>query len=351
MPTMTECIRETGAFVLKAALAKDPVFDDISQCDLAEVVLCGSGSSYHAAAMAQDIMQRAMGVPVSAIYPFQADGKSYVDVGRTLFIGISQSGTSTSTLRAMQEAGAAGCSTAAVSTTNDDGTVINGAARYIITVPCGIEADLQPKTEGTICMAANLVLMALAYGATHGVLNEPARRASLERLCDCARNMGSVIDAAEAWVAAHGEMIARSRDIKIVGSRAVYGAVLEGGLKFLETIRVPVAAYEVEEFVHGPYNSINEDSTLILVGEEGSLVTQLAPIVREWTADVVRAAPGADHALDFDLPSAGASEYLGFEALLWLYVICDRVSALKHIDTMVTKDPLFHSRLGSKVLR
>lgn len=351
MPTMTECIRETGVYVLKAATGDEPVFGEISRCDLTEVVLCGSGSSHHAATMVQDIMQHAMGVPVSAIYPFQADGRRYADAARTLFIGISQSGTSASTLRAMQEAEAAGCPTAAVSTTNDDGTVINGAARYIITVPCGVEADLQPKTEGTICMAASLLILALTYGSAHGEIDEAAHHAALGHLCDCSRNMESVIDAAEEWVAAHGNLIARSRDIKIIGSRTVFGAVLEGGLKLLETIRAPVAAYEVEEFVHGPYNSVNEDSMLILVGEEDSLVTKLAPIVREWTPNVIRASPGADHPLDFDLPTAGATEYLGFEALLWLYVICDRVSALKHINTMVTKDPLFHARLGSKVLR
>lgn len=348
MPTMTECIRETGAYMEKVLAKRDEAFDRIASRDLAEIVMCGSGSSCHAALMAQHVMQPMLDIPVSAIYPFQADGRTFVDAVHTLFIGISQSGTSMSTLRAMEEAREMGCVTASVSTTCDEGTIINGAADYIITVPCGAEADLQPKTEGTICMATSLIMLASRSSDSHAVRDAELAKATLERV---AENVENIVDAAESWVSAHGAMVAKSEDIKIVGTRPAYGAVLEAGLKFLETLRVPAAGYEVEEFVHGPYNSINEKTLMLLVGERGSMVDKLAAVVRDWTPAVCLASERSSGPLDFEIPYADDPQYIGFGALLWLYVICDRVSQMKGIDTSVTKDPAFHAKLGSKALR
>lgn len=349
MPTMRECILETGTYMRKVLAGGDEVFKRIAERRFAEIVMCGSGSSCHAAIMAQHVMQSMLDIPIAAIYPFQADGRSYANPSRTLFVGISQSGTSVSTLRAMEEAREAGCATVSVSTTFDEGTIINSAADYILTVPCGVEADLQPKTEGTVCMALGLIMLAKHCAASSCSRRSPESvTAALKALVD---NVGGIVAAAEAWVSAHGEMVAASEDIKIVGTRAAYGAVLEGGLKFLETLRVSAAGYEVEEFIHGPYNSINEKTLMLLVGERGSMVDRLADAIREWTPNIVVASEKALTDLDFEIPNAGRPWLIGFEAILWLYVICDRVSQMKGIDTSITKDPTFHSKLGSKALR
>ena len=51
----------------------------------------------------------------------------------------------------------------------------------------------------------------------------------------------------------------------MTGPAAIYGDVLESALKLLETMRCPVSGYEFEEFIHGIYNAINEDSMVFIL--------------------------------------------------------------------------------------
>ena len=58
--------------------------------------------------------------------------------------------------------------------------------------------------------------------------------------------------------------ISHCKEIRVTGPAAIYGDVLESALKLLETMRCPVSGYEFEEFIHGIYNAINEDSMVFI---------------------------------------------------------------------------------------
>ena len=52
----------------------------------------------------------------------------------------------------------------------------------------------------------------------------------------------------------------------MLGYESCMSAMLEGTLKILEAVRYSVVGYEMEEFMHGVYHSIDQDTYLLYLG-------------------------------------------------------------------------------------
>ena len=352
MLTMEECLRETPLRLKDMINTHPDLFKEVAQRDFKRVVISGSGSSFHAGTGAKLYMQKTMGIPVDVIYPFQAEDYLFTQPSETLFIGISQSGTSLSAVRAMEHAKAQGCVLASMAGRRDEGVILDTVADYILTVPCGEEGDLQPKTKGFLCTIVNLQLLAASWALAHGRLDDASYQETLRQLSEVADNMPNVLDDAKAWIDKYGQMLAQSHDIRLVGTKDIFGIVLEGTLKLVETLRVPVGGYEFEEFIHGVYNAINQDSLVVLLdtGREPRMKT-LKEVLSQWSDYIMIAGASAQDDRDFVVRTKGYEDFYNLEYSLLLFSICSQVSAMKGIDIQTTKDTSFHAKLGSKVLR
>lgn len=352
MLTMEQCIRETPERIYGIIGQQDKLFENVIKPDYTRIMISGSGSSYHAGTAAKIFMTKYTGLPVEVLYPFQVEDYIFTEPERTLFIGVSQSGTSLSAYRAMKQAREAGCHLASMSGREDKAVILNEVADDILTVYCGEEGDLQPKTKGMICTIVNLMLLALNWARYHKKTEEKAYAEALEGLKAVAGNMIRIVDGAEGWIARNGKKLAQSRDIRVIGTKDVYGIVLEGSLKLVETLRIPVSGYEFEEFIHGVYNAINKDSTVILLdtGMEARIPT-LKKVLSEWAENVIICGKNAGGEIDFYIPDAGYPDYYTLEYILFIFMICEKVSATKGINIQTTKDTGFHAKLGSKILR
>ncbi|MDD3173663.1 MAG: phosphosugar isomerase [Herbinix sp.] len=352
MASMEECIRETPLYLINMLKNHEKLFLEIAGRTFTKVIISGSGSSYHAGMAARGVMQKYMNLPVEVLYPFQVEDYIFTDAGDALFIGVSQSGTSLSTYRAMLHAKEAGCIIASMSGRDDEGVILNEIADYILTVSCGDEGDLQPKTKGMICTIVNLILLGLNWSYTHGVITKKIFCEALDEIEKTAEQMPVIINAAENWIEKNGEIFVQTKDVRVVGTKDIYGIVLEGSLKLVETLRVPVSGYDFEEFIHGIYNAISEDSVVVLLdtGIEERIKT-MKDILSQWSTHIIISGKNAVEEQDFYVPSAGYPDYAVLEYILWIFMICEKVSAMKGIDIRTTKDTCFHAKLGSKKLR
>lgn len=352
MATMEEYLRETPERVLDVIRGHQALMEEAAQRTYSRVIISGSGTSCHGGKAAKGFMRRFMGIPVEVLYPFEVETYLFSEPSTTLFIGISQSGTSLSTYRAMERAKAEGCRVASMAGREDEGTIINQMADDILTVACGEEGDLQPKTKGFFCTIANLMLFALLYGFVHGRISGQEYEEQVNRMKKAAEHMPVIINAASGWIDRNGAVMAAARDIRIVGTKELYGVTLEGALKLVETLRVPVSGYEFEEFIHGIYNAVNRDSVIILL-DDGSepRMGKMKEILSEWSDFVTVFGQRAADEKDFFVDSLGYSEYSFLEYILPVFMICEKVSAMKGINILTTKDTTFHGRLGSKILR
>ena len=169
MLTMEQCIRETPIRMMEIVENHQNLFKEVVKNRYQKIIITGSGSSYHAGVAAKECMLKYMQIPVEVLYPFEIESYIFQNSQTTLVIGISQSGTSLSTYRAMKRAKKHGCHIASMSGRDDNAVVLNEVADYILTVKCGEEGDLQPKTKGMLCTIANLMLLGVYWAKTYGI--------------------------------------------------------------------------------------------------------------------------------------------------------------------------------------
>lgn len=198
----------------------------------------------------------------------------------------------------------------------------------------------------------NLMMLGLEWGHAHGKISEDTYENAVSELVQTADNMPVIIQDADTWIQKNGEIMAKAHDIRVMGTKDIFGIVLEGSLKLVETLRVPVSGYEFEEFIHGIYNAINEDSVVILLdtGIEERVPT-MKKILSQWSDYIIISGQSAQDEIDFKVQSAKNADYSVLEYILWIFMICEKVSAMKGIDIQTTKDTSFHAKLGSKKLR
>ena len=347
-------LRETPAKLLEIVQGADALFAGIRERRYDRVLLTGSGTSFHSAAQVGAFMQRTLGIEVSALYPFMITESTFDDSAangasgqKTLLVGISQGGASFSTYNAMKLAREKGAETASMAGTEK--AFIDEQADHVLTVRCG-EEKVGAKTKGFYCTKLNLMLMALQMAKAQGRRSEAEYGnfvSGVRAATDC---FEAVYGQAERWIEANRARLAAAREIRVVGSQEMYGDTLEGALKLLETMRLPVTGYEFEEFVHGIYNAIDENSTLFILDSGAEeRVHKLVEVLSAWTENIYvigREVPAGDRHLRADIYDDPDLQTFNF--LLPIQLICARIPGMKGIDSSKPKDPEFHMKLGSK---
>jgi glucosamine 6-phosphate synthetase-like amidotransferase/phosphosugar isomerase protein len=312
------------------------------------IILTGSGTSFHSAQQAQRYMRSILPVEVTALYPFMVEESIFDSFkGKTLLVGISQGGASYSTYNAMKLAREKGASTASMA--GVDPAYVDKAADYVLTVHCG-EERAGAKTKGYYCTKLNLMLFAMHMARAQGYIDGAGFDKDISQIEDARSRFMTVYHQAEDWIGRNRERLLSAGEIRVIGASELYGDVLECALKLLETMRVPVTGYEFEEFIHGIYNAVNENSTVFILdsgAEERS--GKLVSVMSEWTEYIYvigRSSGEGDKNLSADISADKNCQTFNFPIPIQL--ICAKIPELKGINPSVPKDPQFHRKLGSK---
>ena len=249
----------------------EELFSEVVKKEINKIIITGSGTSFHSGIQMADQMQKIMNIEVRAMYPFMINDETFInDNSKTLVVGISQGGSSYSTYNAMKLAKTNGCLTASMA--GCESAYIDEQADYILTVYCGEELA-GAKTKGYYCTKLNLLLLSLYYSLSNKLVSEKQFEEKIEQIKDAISQFTSVHKAAADWIDKNSESLKNSKEIRLTGPANLYGDVLESALKQLETLRCPVTGYEFEEFIHGIYNAIDENSTVFILdnGESATL--------------------------------------------------------------------------------
>ena len=291
----------------------------------------GSGSSYNAAKQVANTMQKIIGISVDAEYPFEMKEELFSLPSKTLIIGISQSGASVSTYNAMEYAKRVGCTTLAL--TGEIDSYVDKLADYHVFLNIPVE-KAGPKTLGYTI--TKLRLLQLAYFMKGSSL--PHEYAALSG------QYSLVLNNAKAWFSKHAIELKNCNDVRVIGSSRTYGDTLESSLKLLETLRIHVTGYNYEEFIHGIYNSVNENTYLIFLDPKHcSNFDELFHLLNRWT----------DHIYYFDdIDLLGMQEntvYSNFIFPVLAEYISAKLPELKGYDASIPKDKNFHFEMKSKI--
>ncbi len=328
--------------------------EHFKDADIETIYIIGSGTSYHAGVSAKPYLEELTGWKVIPLYPTRFARDERVYDKKSLVIGISQGGQSLSTVEGLDAATKRGLPTAAVS--ENPTALIFGHAQTKTLLEVGNE-KCGAKTKGYAGSIATLMVMVQELALAQGVADQLTVDGYLERMRAVIANLPAVTDASTAWYERIAGDLLQAHRVIVVGYDEMYGDVLEGALKTLETLRVGVTGYDIEEFFHGIYNSIAEDSYLFYLASEGDYkprTLRLIEILSEWTSHnyLISSPSGVDAPTSFAciVPFTEDPLFSCWEFIIPMQVVACFGSEARGIDPSIPKDPLFHKRIGSKWL-
>jgi glucosamine--fructose-6-phosphate aminotransferase (isomerizing) len=245
-------------------------------------VVCGRGSSGHAAVHLRYLVETRLGLPVSATAP-----SVFTSLDRELrldgapFVVVSQSGRSPDLVAATAAARKAGARTLAI--VNDPDSPVARAAELVLDIGAGPELSVAATKSVVGSMAVGAMLVA-------SLANDTALDAALARL-------PARLEAAQAldWSA-----------IPLAGARCAFvtsrgfglGPAREIALKMAETLRLPALAYSSAEFLHGPRAALGPDTPVLALrladATASSVDAMVADLRASGQAVRVCGGPGGD---------------------------------------------------------
>lgn len=242
-----------------------------------EILLLGSGSSFTAAQSAKYYMQRMTGKNITLLYSNNVLRYEILNNPHAVAVAISQSGNSVAAIEAVKKLREDGYPTIAL--TQDMSSDVAKNAKGRIDFSCG-EESCGPKTKGYSVTVFLLMLLSLEYALRERRIGEKEYEAELAAARQTAENLWQVREDMERWYNQNRERMIAVQKIACVGYGANYGTALEGSLKLIETVRCPAFGYEFEEYLHGPNDGIDRNSTIFLLGSQDEELERMKRLLR-----------------------------------------------------------------------
>ena len=272
---MTGYIKYQGRALLETFETRDvfggPIGELFGNRDIRKVYILGSGTSYHASLAAKHYFEKYLQVEVEVSIPTAFTNYTRLNVNgkyrddELLVIGISQSGTSVSTIDAMKKAKAAGIFTVAITEAMD--SLITNEVDLVVKLTCGKEL-IPVETRGYTVTVLQMYLTAVEAARRTGKLKPVDYDKLMREAKETLLAYDDMLALTERWYERHqAELLAMKH-----GVIASYGVntctALEGVLKMYETFKQPLNAYEIEEMIHGPQMGLGADDYIFLVASD-----------------------------------------------------------------------------------
>ncbi|HKA37245.1 MAG TPA: glutamine--fructose-6-phosphate transaminase (isomerizing) [Thermoanaerobaculia bacterium] len=242
---------------------ESPLLEPDRLAGIERVLLLACGTSWHAALIGKFLIEGMARLPVEVDYGSEFRYRRPVVTGRTLTVGISQSGETADTVAALAEARRAGSPILAV--VNVPGSQITRMADGVLATHAGPEIGVASTKAFTTQLAVLFLLAAKlreSRGLGSGLTAE--ERGALARLPKLAgKTLGLEPRIEELARRYHG-----ARDFLYLGRGLHYPVALEGALKLKEISYIHAEGYPAGEMKHGPIALVDEHMPVIVLAPD-----------------------------------------------------------------------------------
>lgn len=320
--------------------------------NIEQIYVVGSGTSYHAAVASKHVLEEILDTKIIPMYPMQFKDNERVFNKNALVIGISHSGTSTSTIHALNKATELGLATIACTAVHD--SVLLQHADATLYVEIGTE-NVGPKTKGYIGCIVTLYQFAMHYALAREKITYDEIKTWTKEILSATDAIPDIMDAFKLWYEVNAEELKKARRIIITGYEENAASVLEGALKVLETARISVTGYELEEFLHGIYNSVDRETYMIYLGSKGQYYQRLLNL-KDYLDEKI------EHGflITFDESKVSKKNFVypfvsgkfsSLQYIIPLFMLANLMSKDLGINCNIPSDPLFHKKMNSKIIK
>ncbi len=273
--TLRGRVSDRGLVQLRELTLPDQV---LRMIDKVFVIACGT--SFHAAMMAKYAIERWTRLPVEIEIASEFRYRDPVLDGRSLVIGISQSGETVDTLEATRYARAQGSTLLGVTNVIDSALARESDA--VLYTRAGPEIGVAATKTFTTQLVA-MQLLGLYLAQVRGSTDPGTISMFVEGLLNLPERVAGALDL-DSQVAALAEEFRDTRDFFFLGRAVDYPVAMEGALKLKEIAYVRAEGYPAGEMKHGPIALIEKGVVVVGVATDGHIRSKTLSNMQEMKA-------------------------------------------------------------------
>ena len=302
--------------------------------DIDEIQLVACGTSYHACLYAKQLIEEFADVRATVDFASEYSVGSGRNPERTLVVGVSQSGETADTLRALRTAHRVGIRTLGV--TNTVGSTMARECDDALYIRAGPEIGVA-ATKTFASQVVVLAMFALTVADARGELDPAAGRQLLNDLQSLPGAIQEVLDSNDA-IEEVADAYAGGGAFFFIGRRLGNPVALEGALKLKEISYDHAEGFPAGELKHGPLALVTEETPVLAILTNGTRPEETKNNVKEVQsrgAPVISIATEgyrSDHEVGFDVPDLGLLEPLVANVYLQLFAYHVAESKGRSID-------------------
>ena len=281
-------IREEPAAISKTFEALSGEFiriiDSIKNSDI--VYITGSGTSYHASINLQITLLRH---GIKAVSVMASELEYYLplnSIDRITVILFSQSGESRDVLKSLELSKARGYSTIGI-TNIKHSTLSKNADMAIITM-----ANDEKSVAATKSHIVQILISIMIDSALDKNENDEKKNKIVENVAAIISNIDKIKRLAKRV----------SNRVVLLGDGYLYPCAMEGALKFKETGDLLTESYPSREYLHGPIQALNKETTVILLNYHSNMDNEVVDKIKKITGKVISI--GNNNSNDIKVPDS-----------------------------------------------
>ncbi len=229
--------------------------------NIKKITIVASGSSYHCARFAVDLVEKISRIETRAIYSSEFLLKNLIPHDEnTLYVFITQSGETSDTLKAVERVKKE-TQLPTLCITNVENSAIWNACDYQVACHAGIENGIAATKSFTSQMLC-LILISLK------LIENAGDKEITKSLKDSLFHLSEIIEKAiekREQIKKFAKLLAKENTVVIVADGISYSLAKEGALKIKETSYKNISAAILGEFMHGHVAVLNNKATLIFI--------------------------------------------------------------------------------------
>ncbi len=236
-------------------------------------IFLATGSSLNAVNCAKMYLENISNIEIEIRIPSEFVTYSELWDKDAFIFGVSQSGSSSSTIDAVKKA--VSCNNVPVFgiTANENSNLVKNSPHWI-KIECG-EEKVRFVTKGFTATSLTLMLMGLEYSFSIGRISKEKYSLEIQKFTDTVNFMKDTLTLSKKWYKDNISEFLQIQRMSILAYGPSMGSAMEAETKLSETVRCPSTGYELEEFMHGPHLELNDNYYIFFIGAPHQLQSRL----------------------------------------------------------------------------
>lgn len=269
-----------GKYSLEDGKTVLPEFENIDFAGISKIHIVACGTSWHAGLVGKFYIEKFARIPVEVDIASEYRYRDNIIDGKTLFLGISQSGETADTLAALKIAKKSGAKIASIC--NVLGSTITRESEAVFYTHAGPEIGVASTKAFTTQLAA-LFMIALYIAQKNGTLEEKTLKFYIQKLIEIPEHMSNVLKKDEL-IENISKKYLNYKDFLYLGRNVNYPLALEGALKLKEISYIHAEGYPAGEMKHGPIALIDKNMPVLVIATKSHVYEKILSNIQEVKA-------------------------------------------------------------------